>query len=152
MEPPAEPPIPLEQQLCFALHDASRAMTGCYRPLLEELGLSYSQYAVMLVLWEQDSVTLSLLCSRLHLDSGTLSPLVTRLQTRGLVDRRRRTEDERTVQISLTAAGRALRDRAAGVQAGIESATGLDRAELATLRDDLRALADRLRAARSAAS
>ena len=152
MEPPAEPLFPLEQQLCFALHDASRAMTGCYRPLLEELGLSYSQYAVMLVLWEQDSVTLGLLCSRLHLDSGTLSPLLTRLQTRGLVDRRRRAEDERTVQISLTAAGRALRDRVAGVQAGIETATGLDRAELATLRDDLRALADRLRAARSAAS
>jgi DNA-binding MarR family transcriptional regulator len=152
MEPSAKPPPRLEQQLCFALHDASRAMTGCYRPLLDQLGLSYSQYAVMLVLWEQDSVGLGVLCARLHLDSGTLSPLLTRLQTRGLVNRRRRSEDERTVQISLTPAGRALRERVAAVRAEVEAATRLDGAELAALRDDLRALADRLRGARSAAS
>ena len=137
----------LDEQLCFALHTASRAMTGCYRPLLDEIGLTYSQYAVMLVLWELDSVPLGLLCSRLQLDTGTLSPLLKRLEAEGLVLRRRRREDERTMQLTLTPAGRALRDRAAAAQARVRSAAGLDDAELAALRDDLHALAARLRAA-----
>ncbi len=136
----------LDEQLCFALHTASRAMTGCYRPLLDDIGLTYSQYAVMLVLWELDSVPLGLLCSRLQLDTGTLSPLLKRLETEGLILRRRRREDERTMQLTLTRAGRALRDRAAAAQARVRSATGLDPTELAGLRDDLHALAARLRA------
>ena len=137
----------LDEQLCFALHTASRAMTGCYRPLLDDIGLTYSQYAVMLVLWELDTVPLGLLCSRLQLDTGTLSPLLKRLETEGLILRRRRREDERTMQLTLTRAGRALRDRAAAAQARVQSATGLDPAELAAMRDDLHALAARLRAA-----
>lgn len=136
----------LDEQLCFALHTASRAMTGCYRPLLDEIGLTYSQYAVMLVLWELESVPLGLLCSRLQLDTGTLSPLLKRLETEGLIIRRRRREDERTMQLTLTRSGRALRDRAAAAQARVQSATGLDSAELAAMRDDLHMLAARLRA------
>jgi MarR family transcriptional regulator, organic hydroperoxide resistance regulator len=137
----------LDEQLCFALHTASRAMTGCYRPLLDDIGLTYSQYAVMLVLWELESVPLGLLCSRLQLDTGTLSPLLKRLESEGLIIRRRRREDERTMQLTLTRAGRALRDRAAAAQARVQSATGLHPAELAAMRDDLHALAARLRAA-----
>jgi MarR family transcriptional regulator, organic hydroperoxide resistance regulator len=137
----------LDEQLCFALHTASRAMTGCYRPLLEDIGLTYSQYAVMLVLWEHESVSLGTLCARLQLDTGTLSPLLKRLEAEGVLLRRRRPEDERTVQLTLTGRGRELRDKAAVIQARVQEATGLRPAELAELRDDLQALAARLRAA-----
>lgn len=138
----------LDDQLCFALHSASRAMTGCYRPLLDEIGLTYSQYAVMLVMWEHDSVVLGLLCDRLHLDTGTLSPLLKRLEAAGLLERRRREDDERMVQVTLTVAGRTLRDRAARAQSRVQRATGLTDAELVALRTDVTALAARLRAAR----
>lgn len=137
----------LDEQLCFALHTVSRAMTGCYRPLLEDIGLTYSQYAVMLVMWEHRSVSLGVLCARLQLDTGTLSPLLKRLEAQGLVTRRRRTEDERTVQLALTPTGSALRSRAAAVQARVEGVTGLSPDELAEMRDSLHALAARLRAA-----
>jgi DNA-binding MarR family transcriptional regulator len=138
----------LDEQLCFALHSASRAMTGCYRPLLEDIGLTYSQYAVMLVLWEHGSVSLGVLSGRLQLDSGTLSPLLKRLEAEGLITRQRRREDERTMQLTLTPAGWGLRDRAAAVQSRVQEATGLTPTELAAMRDDLNALAARLRAAR----
>lgn len=139
------PDFILDEQLCFALHTASRAMTAAYRPLLAEIGLTYSQYAVMLVLWEHRSVTLGVLCERLQLDSGTLSPLLKRLESQGLVTKRRRQQDERTVQLTLTPAGQALRDRAAAVQADVEHACGLARSDLVDMRSDLHALAARLR-------
>ena len=142
-----EAPAYLDQQLCFALHTASRAMTACYRPLLDEIGLTYSQYVVMLVLWEDDGAPLGLLCEKLWLDSGTLSPLLKRLEARGLVVRRRRAEDERTVQVELTGAGRALRERVTDVQSRVAEATGLRCDEIAGMRAELHALADRLRAA-----
>ncbi len=123
-------------------------MTGCYRPLLEDIGLTYSQYAVMVVLWEHRSVTLAFLCGALQLDSGTLSPLLKRLEAEELITRRRRREDERTMQLTLTPAGWGLRDRAAAIQSRVQEATGLTPAELATMRDDLNALAGRLRAAK----
>jgi len=135
----------LDEQLCFALHTASRAMTGCYRPLLEAMGLTYSQYAVMLVLWEHDSVTLGVLCSRLQLDTGTLSPLLKRLDAQGLLTRQRRAEDERTVQLTLTPKGRALWERAAAARAQVVQDTGLAPQELGGLRDQLHVLAARLR-------
>jgi MarR family transcriptional regulator, organic hydroperoxide resistance regulator len=141
------PDFVLDEQLCFALHTASRAMTGCYRPLLDDIGLTYSQYAVMLVLWELDTVPLGLLCSRLQLDTGTLSPLLKRLEAEGLITRRRRLEDERTMQLTLTRTGRALRERAAAIQARVQDGTGLTPGELAVMRDGLHALAARLRAA-----
>ena len=140
------PDFVLDEQLCFALHTASRAMTGCYRPLLDSIGLTYSQYAVMLVLWEHESVTLGTLCARVQLDTGTLSPLLKRLEAEGLLVRRRRAEDERTVQLTLTDRGRELRAEAAEIQARVQEVTGLRPDELAALRDDLHALAARLRA------
>ncbi|BBG02410.1 MULTISPECIES: MarR family winged helix-turn-helix transcriptional regulator [Pseudonocardia] len=139
-------PRALDEQLCFALHSASRAMTGCYRPVLDEIGLTYSQYAVLLVLWAEESIPQRELGERMYLDSGTLSPLLTRLESRGLITRARRPDDERTVQISLTTEGAALRERAAVVQDQVVRTTGMSSEEIVALRDDLQRLAARLRA------
>lgn len=139
---PSAPVTTLDDLLCFDLYAASRAVTARYRPLLEPLGLTYPQYLVMVVLWEGTPVTMSELGARLHLDSGTLSPLVRRLQDDGLVAKRRRTEDERSVEISLTAQGRALRRRAARVPQQMGRAMGLDEDGFAALRTVLQQLTD----------
>lgn len=141
---------PLDEQLCFAMVSASRAMTACYRQGLEDLGLTYSQYAVMLVLWEQEAVTMGSLCDQLRLDSGTLSPLLKRLEKQGLLTRRRRPEDERTLEIAPSQEGLALRDKARGVQRDVELATGMGGHEIAALREQLTELDARLRAATAA--
>lgn len=136
----------LHQQLCFAAYTASRALTGRYREGLAELGLTYSQYLVMLVLWEHrpDPVTMGFLSRELHLHSGTLSPLLQRLDRAGLLTRHRPPADERTVEITLTVAGLDLEHRAQQVQADVGQATGLTPHDLAELRDHLHALADTL--------
>ncbi|TLS47196.1 MarR family transcriptional regulator [Streptomyces montanus] len=115
----------LDDQLCFALYAASRAVTARYRPLLEELGLTYPQYLVMLVLWEQDSISVRDLGTALQLESSTLSPLLKRLEAGGLLHRERRAEDERSVAIRLTDAGARLRERARTVPLAIGDAMGL---------------------------
>ncbi|MGH3491649.1 MAG: MarR family winged helix-turn-helix transcriptional regulator [Sciscionella sp.] len=133
-------------QLCFAAYSASRAITASYRAGLAAIGLTYSQYVVMLVLWEHDSVTLGYLCEQVHLDSGTLSPLLKRLERQGWITRRRRLQDERTLEVACTRAGAELSERAQAVQHSVELATGLTPAEVARLRDELQELAARLRA------
>ncbi len=135
----------LDDQLCFALYTASRAMTGAYREGLSRLGLTYTQYVVLLLLWEQRTLPLGSIGERLHLDSATLSPLLKRLAARGLVTRQRRADDERVVDITCTPAGLALRESVAAVQAGVEAATGLSHDRLATLREELHQVASRLR-------
>ncbi|WP_433787448.1 MarR family winged helix-turn-helix transcriptional regulator [Actinomycetospora sp. CA-101289] len=137
----------LDAQLCFALHDASRAIAASYRRGLAPLGLTYSQYVALLVLWEHGPVTMGRLCRELHLDSGTLSPLLQRLEERGRVVRRRRPEDERTVEVACTAEGEALREPAMAVQRRVQAETGLEPSDLARMRGELQALADRLRTA-----
>jgi DNA-binding MarR family transcriptional regulator len=137
----------LRRQVCFALYAASRAATALYRPLLDELGLTYPQYLVLLLLWERDGRTVKELGEELDLDSGTLSPLLKRLESAGLVSRRRSTGDERVVQVHLTRAGTALRRRALAVPRRLAAATGLSTAELARLRDTLTALTGTLHAA-----
>ncbi|MFJ9243713.1 MarR family winged helix-turn-helix transcriptional regulator [Streptomyces sp. NPDC101776] len=122
---PAEGSLLLDDQLCFALYAASRAVTARYRPLLEELGLTYPQYLVMLVLWEQDSISVRDLGIALQLESSTLSPLLKRLETNGLLRRERRRDDERSVAIRLTDAGARMRDQAAAVPLAIGDAMGL---------------------------
>ncbi|WP_372666964.1 MarR family winged helix-turn-helix transcriptional regulator [Amycolatopsis kentuckyensis] len=128
----------LDEQACFALYAASRAVTDTYRPLLGELGLTYPQYLVLLVLWESDARPVKEIGEALHLDYGTLSPLLKRLEVNGLVTRARLPEDERTVVVSLTEEGRSTRTRAAGVPSAIGCALGLDdvvrRELIATLR------------------
>ncbi|WDZ84317.1 MarR family winged helix-turn-helix transcriptional regulator [Micromonospora cathayae] len=131
--------LELRRQVCFALYAASRAVTDVYRPILDELGLTYPQYLVLLVLWEHDAdaPTVSALGAELRLDSGTLSPLLKRLEAAGLVARHRAVDDERRVRIVLTDAGRALRERACEVPHRVAAATGLTLDELVTLRDTL---------------
>ncbi|WP_083665187.1 MarR family winged helix-turn-helix transcriptional regulator [Kocuria sp. CNJ-770] len=124
----------LDAQLCFALYAASRATTAAYREPLAELGLTYPQYLALLALWEQDGQTVTELGSRLRLDSGTLSPLLKRMETGGLLERRRGRADERRVTVHLTAAGDRLRERAPDVQRRVLEASGLTPEEMATLR------------------
>ena len=120
----------LKRQVCFSLYAASRAATAVYRPLLESLGLTYPQYLVMLLLWEQDGPAVRELGDALDLDSGTLSPLLKRLEAAGLVERRRSPEDERRVSVHLTRDGAALRERATTVPAQLAQAAGLSPAEI----------------------
>ncbi|MCG7594305.1 MarR family transcriptional regulator [Mycobacterium sp. PSTR-4-N] len=127
----------LDEQLCFALYSASRAVTAAYRPLLEELQLTYPQYLVLMVLWEEEPCTVGHLGDRLHLDSGTLSPLLKRLESAGLVRRQRSAADERRVEISLTAQGRALEERAACIPDRLLGSNQSAAADLAVLRDAL---------------
>ncbi|RDJ00015.1 MarR family transcriptional regulator [Dyella solisilvae] len=134
----------LDRQLCFALYAASRSVTGLYRPLLEPLGLTYPQYLVMLVLWEQEGLTVRELGARLQLDSGTLTPLLKRLQAAGLVDRRRRAEDEREVEIRLTEAGLALREQASDIPECMAQRLQLSLEQMQTLRDELKQLTRQL--------
>ena len=134
----------LDRQVCFALYSASRAATAVYRPLLEDLGLTYPQYLVMLVLWENEPRGVKELGEELGLDSGTLSPLLKRLEALGLVERRRSGEDERRVAIHLTSAGRALSGRAGGIPQRLSDAAGLSADELEQLRTTLGRLTEAL--------
>ncbi|MFF7384562.1 MarR family transcriptional regulator [Streptomyces griseoluteus] len=137
----------LDRQICFSLNAASRAFNGVYRVLLQDLGLTYPQYLVMLVLWERGALPVKQLGERLRLDSGTLSPLLKRLEGAGLVRRERSASDERSVRVTLTGEGTALRERALEVPRRIAAATGADPAEIGELRDRL----DRLTGALDAA-
>jgi DNA-binding MarR family transcriptional regulator len=141
--------LQLDDQLCFALYNASRALTRAYAPLLEPLGLTYPQYLVLLVLWERDNLPIKQLGERLALDSGTLTPLLKRLERQGLVERRRGEDDERLVRIRLTPSGRALRSKAKKVPLELACRAGYDvdspsMQDLVRLREQLRALAQRL--------
>ena len=137
----------LDQQICFSLHAASRAFGGLYRVLLKDLGLTYPQYLVMLVLWEHGDLPVKKLGEHLRLDSGTLSPLLKRLEAAGLVRRERSTRDERSVEVGLTAEGTALREQAVEVPRRIAAATGFDVEEIVRLRTRLDELTDALDAA-----
>ena len=139
-------PPRLDDQLCFAVYAASRTIAQAYRPLLDRLGLTFPRYLVMMVLWEQDDVTVSHLGSRLLLDSGTLTPLLKQLQKQGLIARTRDPADERRVRITLTGDGHDLAAIAAEHHdALLCSLSDQDSHQLAVLRDSLRALTDRLR-------
>jgi DNA-binding MarR family transcriptional regulator len=143
---PADRALLLDNQLCFALYSASLAMTKLYKPLLDELGLTYPQYLVMLVLWEGDGLMVSALGQRLFLDSGTLTPLLKRLESAGLVSRLRAVEDERRVHVHLTAAGRKLKARAAKVPRCVLAASQCSVPELVQLTENVRSLRERLAA------
>ncbi|EPX55422.1 Organic hydroperoxide resistance transcriptional regulator [Cystobacter fuscus DSM 2262] len=130
----------LDDQLCFALHAASRAMTGAYQPLLEELGVTYPQYLVLMALWEEDGARVSRLGERLYLDSATLTPLLKRLESRALVERRRSRVDERVVEVFLTPEGKRLEQRALELYPQLACKTRLSLGEIVRLRDTLRKL------------
>ncbi len=136
--------LKLDNQLCFALYSASLAMSKVYKPHLDAIGLTYPQYLVMLVLWERDGLTVSELGGRLYLDSGTLTPLLKRLESAGHLSRLRDVADERRVLIQLTAAGRRLKAKAAPVPACMLEAAQCSLAELGQLTREVRALRERL--------
>src|SRR6476646_3324634 len=139
----------LDEQLCFALYTASRAMTSCYRPMLDALGLTYPQFLVLLVLWERGDCSVTGIGNALQLETGTLSPLLKRLEATGFITRTRQAEDERSVVVGLTDAGRALEERAATVQREVNDATGMTDDEIVALRAILHRLTGNLRATAS---
>jgi MarR family transcriptional regulator, organic hydroperoxide resistance regulator len=143
----ADQPLRLDNQICFALYSAAHAFNRVYKPLLERLGLTYPQYLVMLVLWERDDVPLKDIGEKLFLDSGTLTPLLKRLEAAQLVKRTRSTEDERQVMIALTPQGHALKEKARAVPQSILSASDCSVTELVAMKNDIVALRDRLNAA-----
>ena len=135
----------LGEQLCFALYSTSLAMNKVYRKLLRELGLTYPQYLVMLVLWERDGVSVSEIGERLYLNSATLTPMLKRIEALGLISRRRAHEDERQVIVSLSRAGRELRQKTRDVQGGVFRASGCTLEELAAIKQQLDRLRSRLK-------
>ena len=137
---------PLSAQLCFELYAASRAVTNAYRPMLSELGLTYPQYLVLIVLWEEDGRTVRQLADALKLDHGTLTPLLRRMESNGLITRRRAEVDERFVEITLTTSGDALRTHAKRLHCDMTDAIGLNPDEFASLQQTLRAVTDRVTA------
>ncbi len=139
-----EPQLLLDNQLCFLAYRLHRGITDVYRPILAELGLTYPQYLVMLVLWEEQAASVGRIGERLHLDSGTLSPLLKRLEAAGLVARARSREDERSVEVELTPAGRDLRARALDVPARMGACLAADADQYWTVRAQLEALVSRV--------
>jgi len=140
-------PLLLGNQICFAVYSTAHAFNRVYKPLLDRLGLTYPQYLVMLVLWERDDVPLKDIGEKLFLDSGTLTPLLKRLEASGLIKRTRSTEDERQVLIALTPHGRALKEQARAVPQAILSNSACSVGELVTMKNELLALRDKLNAA-----
>ncbi len=133
-------PLSLDRQICFPLYAAARAMTQAYAPLLSRLGLTYPQYLVLLVLWETDGETVKGMGERLYLDSGTLTPLLKRMESQGLVRRERSAEDARSVRIYLTPEGRALRRKATSIPEAMACKLGLTLEEATRLRRDVQRL------------
>ena len=141
-----EPDLRLDQQLCFALYAASRATTAAYREALADAGLTYPQYLVMLALWEADGLSVGDLGHRLHLDSGTLSPLLTRLESSGLVARSRPDRDARRVVVHLTQVGEQLRTEAERIQCALLERLDMSAQDLVLLRDLAHRLTDSIAA------
>lgn len=141
-----EAPYRLSDQLCFAVYSTAHAFNRVYKPLLDRIGLTYPQYLAMLVLWERDNVPVKDIGERLFLDSGTLTPLLKRLEAAHLVKRTRSSEDERQVLIALTSQGHALKDKARAVPPSILAASDCSVSELVAMKDEIVALRDRLNA------
>lgn len=137
----------LDNQLCFALYAASRAVTSAYQPMLDALELTYPQYLVLMVLWEEDGARVSRIGERLFLDSATLTPLLKRLATRGFVERRRSEQDERVVEVHLTAEGKRMKRRAADVPGHLFEKSQLSARDLGALRNSLQRLTKTLHSA-----
>ncbi|CAH0262871.1 MarR family winged helix-turn-helix transcriptional regulator [Rhodococcoides fascians] len=136
--------LALDRQVCFALYSASRATTAVYRPMLDKLGVTYPQYLVLLVLWEKDGRGVKDICAELDLDTGTLSPMLKRLEGLGFVERRRLSSDERRVEIHLTETGSAMRAEALDLPRKLAEKTGMDFGDLVKLKESLDALTSAL--------
>jgi DNA-binding MarR family transcriptional regulator len=137
-------PIPLDRQLCFSLYGTSMAITRAYKPLLDALGLTYPQYLVLSVLWEEDGQTISAIASRLALESSTITPLVKRLEQAGFVERQRSSADERQVHVRLTQSGRDLRPKTGCLVERLLQRSGMTPEELIALNQQVQRLRDAL--------
>lgn len=137
-------PLALDNQLCFALYSTSLAMTQAYKPLLDPLGLTYTQYTIMLILWEQDGVTLKFIAQRLGQKSGSLTPVIKRMESQGLVKRIRGKEDDRALSIALTERGKQLREDGLAVNRCLAETCGISLEEAETLKSQLLTLKDRI--------
>src|SRR4030081_1718354 len=146
-KPAADWPLQLDNQLCFAVYSTAHAFNRVYKPLLDRLRLTYPQYLFMLVLWERDGVPVKDIGERLFLDSGTLTPLLKRMEAANLIKRTRSTEDERQVLIALTPQGQALKEKARAVPQSILAASACSVGELLAMKNELVALRDQLNAA-----
>lgn len=142
----ASPGLRLQDQLCYAVYSAALAINRVYKPALDELGLTYPQYLALLVLWEEDGLTVKQIADRLMLESSTLTPLLKRLEGSRFITRKRSASDERQVVVTLTKEGRALKERAACVPLGLLSASGLALDEIGRLNREVQALRDALAA------
>ena len=125
----SDPALILENQLCFPLYAAARKVTGLYTPYLKEIGLTYTQYLVMMVLWEKDGIRISDICGRLRLDTGTVTPMLKKMEDEGLLNRSRCADDERTVLITLTKKGRELKEKARDIPAKVGPCVPLNKEE-----------------------
>ena len=134
-KPAADWPLQLDNQICFAVYSTAHAFNRVYKPLLDRLGLTYPQYLVLMVLWETDSVNLSLLAEKLMLQSNTLTPLLKRMQEAGLVARVRSLKDERSIVISLTERGMALKEKAPALRAQLGDQLGISVEETIQLKN-----------------
>ncbi|MBP1164895.1 MULTISPECIES: MarR family winged helix-turn-helix transcriptional regulator [unclassified Chryseobacterium] len=133
MENPNTPK--LENQICFPLYVIAKEITGLYRPFLDELGITYPQYLVMMILWDGDGLTVTHIGEKLYLDSGTLTPLLKRLESKGFISRKRKKEDERVVEVFLDEAGKQLQKKACEIPGKIQEKLGIQPEELLHLKD-----------------
>ena len=145
MSKTSPPELLLDNQICFAIYSAAHAFAQAYKPHLDPMGLTYPQYLVMLLLWEQDGRSVNELGQPLHLDSGTLTPLLKRMEKAGFITRKRDTKDERIMRIHLTEHGRSLRERARAIPPAMLCASGLELEGLMALRDEVKTLGQNLR-------
>ena len=148
--PTPDDPLKIDNFICFALYSAGHAFTRLYKPLLDPLGLTYPQYLVMAVLWEKDDRPVGEISEKLLLESSTLTPLLKRLETAGLVRRVRDSDDERVVRIRLTPQGAALKQKAVGIPAALGCATGLSVPDVTRLTEEIKELRSKLLAAQAA--
>ena len=142
---PQHQQLPIADMLCFALYSATHAMQSVYKPLLDDLGLTYPQYLVLVSLWGTDNQTVGQLGTALHLESNTLTPLLKRMQTAGHLSRHRNADDERQVQIRLTDQGRALQPKTRHIPECVHEKSGITLAAIITLQNEITALRDHLR-------
>lgn len=137
-------PPKLENQICFPLYVIAKEIIGLYRPFLDELDITYPQYLVMMVLWENDGVTVSHIGEKVFLDSGTLTPLLKRLENKGIINRKRKKEDERVVEVFLTESGKHLQKKACEIPGKIQNKIGVDTEDLIHLKETIQKILNKI--------
>ncbi|KFF26288.1 MarR family winged helix-turn-helix transcriptional regulator [Chryseobacterium vrystaatense] len=136
--------LQLDNQICFPLYVIAKEITGLYRPFLDEIDITYPQYLVLMVLWENDGLGVSHIGEKLFLDSGTLTPLLKRLETKGIIDRKRKKEDERVVEVFLTEAGKQLQKKACEIPGKIQNKIGVETEDLIHLKETIQKILNKI--------